>query len=184
VAIDDQPGQAVGLAPDQAAELGGRPVAARGQGGVDAAGDEGRVDRLVDPGEDAAAERRPRVEQAAAHEAPAGVAHGDHATRGDVRDVGHVTLEDPRMGADALLVPALEPDDGAPGHGGSLPDSGRAARQRFRRTTTISSGCRERSSTWWGLKPKNHCTNSKPPARSTSPRSSWGNTMRDMCVCR
>ena len=52
----------------------------------------------------------------------------------------------------ALLVSALDPDDAAPGHAGSLPDERRAEprrvrAQRLRRTTTIRSGCLERSST-------------------------------------
>src|SRR5207245_10194536 len=38
----------------------------------------------------------------------------------------------------------------------------------LRRTTTMMIGCREVSRIWWGLKPKNHWTNSKPPASSTT----------------
>ena len=74
VAIDHQPRQPVGLAPhqppDSDAARGARAARAR----VDAAGDEGGVDRLVGPGEDAAAERRAGIEQPRAHEASARIA--------------------------------------------------------------------------------------------------------------
>ena len=83
VAIDHQPGQTVGLAPHQPPGLGRSAGRARGQGGVDAASDEGRVDGLVGPGEDAAAERRAGVEHAARHEASARVADGDRLARRD-----------------------------------------------------------------------------------------------------
>src|SRR5438552_11925003 len=49
----------------------------------------------------------------------------------------------------------------------------------LRRTTTMMMGCRARSRSWWGLKPKNHWTNSKPPASSTTVLSSCGKTIRE-----
>src|SRR5262245_52730377 len=56
------------------------------------------------------------------------------------------------------------------------------ARYFLRRTTTMLIGCRDRSSTWCGLKPKNHRTHSKPPASSTTVFNSCGKTMRERWV--
>src|SRR5260370_983659 len=96
VAVHDEPGEAVGLAPDEPAELrrgaGGRR---KGDGPGDPALEEGGVDGLVGPGEDAAAEGRARVVVAASDEPARGVHHGDGRARLDVAHVGDVVLEDP-----------------------------------------------------------------------------------------
>ena len=177
VPVHDQPGKAVGFAPDQAAERRRLAQAARAQSQrpLEPATEEGGVERLVGPGEDAAAEGGAGIVEAATDEAAGRVDDRDLGARLDVADLGDVALEDPGM-ATRRVVPALEPKRRP------APDFDRAGRLHayfLRRTTTMMIGCRERSRTCQGLKPKNHWTNSNPPASSTRALSSWGKTIRD-----
>src|SRR3989442_954771 len=67
IAVDHQSGQPVGLAPDEAAERRrplGAVARAQGNGALEAAPEEGGVERLGGPGEDAAAEGGARVVEA------------------------------------------------------------------------------------------------------------------------
>ena len=156
VAVDHEPRQRVGLAPHQPG--GARTARARGEGGGEPPLPELRVDRLVGPGEKPAAERRARVEEAAADEPAARIDDGHDAARLDVRDVGHVALEDPRMHA-RPVVSALEPQNpvchgaqltgtagysvsrrSSAGFAGAILFWGRQGGARRRRATTVGRG--------------------------------------------
>src|SRR5207244_5061708 len=83
---------------------------ARLHGRLDPPADPRGVEWLVGPRVDSTAERRPRIEQPAADEAPAGIYHRDDVAGRDVAHVRHITLEDPWMRPRPLLVALLQPE--------------------------------------------------------------------------
>src|SRR5207247_9595271 len=105
-------GQTVRRGPGEAA---GRGHAGRLGGGAAGAGvgetplEKGRVERLVIPGQDAAAEPGPRIVVAATDEAPRRIDDRHRRARLDGAHVGHVALEDPGVRARPLAA-ALEPE--------------------------------------------------------------------------
>src|SRR5439155_27215677 len=131
IAIDDEAGQRVGLAPHEA-DSAAAPRA-RGHCARQTPLPEARIDGLVHPGEDPAAERRSRVEQAAPDEPTRGIDDSHDATGLEaVRHVGDVTFEDPRMHTRAV-VSALEPQDR--GHQRSLQEPSGGLRTPVERAT-------------------------------------------------
>src|SRR5262249_40684240 len=108
VAVDHEPRQPVGFAPDEATE-GRRPLgvalSSQGRGGLEPALKEGGVERLIGPGENAAAEGGLGIVEAAAYEAAARVDDDNRRAGLDVAGVRDIALEDPRMGPCGFVAP-------------------------------------------------------------------------------
>ncbi len=134
IAVHDEAGQSVCLAPAEAIGVGDqarRPAVLPGS--LEPAHEESGVDGLVTPSEQAAAERRAGVVEALAEISAARIKHLDGlAGLGKALEVVDLAPVNPRVpGVDSLLGAALENE---PGHGSGAP------LYLFRRTTTMSRG--------------------------------------------
>src|SRR5262249_50669348 len=110
VAVHDESGQTIGLAPDEPGERGRRSV--RGPPANSRRKTSAQQDLahgLVAPGNHPTAQRGTRVVEAATDEAAPGIDDGHHRARLDVADVRHVPFEDPGMNTGTSVAPALEP---------------------------------------------------------------------------
>src|SRR5262249_53539752 len=125
VAVHDEPGQAIGLTPDEPAECWRRSVfRATGNSHRDAPAERTTAEGLLPPRHHPTAERGAGVVEATANEAAGNVDDGHDRARLDVADVRHVPFEDPGVDADTGVSAALEPEDRRL-HAASLPASGR-----------------------------------------------------------
>ncbi len=151
VAVHDEPGKAVGLAPAESVRVFDETRrAAVLEGRRQPPEEERLVDGLARPCEDAAGQRRAGIVEAAAEESPGGIHHVDGFGRRPAADqIGDLGSVDPKVTGPEPPVHAVSEDD--PGQRAN------PARYRrspvFRRTTTMRRGCLAPSSLRWGLKP-------------------------------
>ena len=139
VAVHDEPGQAVGLTPDEPAECWQRSVfRATGNSHRDAPAQQRIAHGLIPPRHHPTAERGAGVVEATANEAAGNVDDGHDRARLDVADVRHVPFEDPGVDADTGVSATLEPEDRRL-HAASLPASGRV--RPARTSTSAPPGC-------------------------------------------
>ena len=126
VAVHHQAGKPICLAPAEAERLAQEPRrTAVVEGRAEPAEDECLVDGLVEPREEAAGQRGPRVVEASAQESSAGVQHlHGVARRPPASEIGDLAPVDPGMaGPEAPLHPLLEDQCGQ--EGGAISFAGR-----------------------------------------------------------